>query len=268
MPVTKIIALLIVSAAPALAAAQPPTDARTAVARAEQDRLDAIRRGGDVRASYASSYRGITALGQYETRDQIPAAADPDYARVRDVSIDVHDDTAIVTGVEGSSDARRERVLRVWTRTLGVWTIAAAQTTWIGDRPGAPPPSGPLPATTGAPFVPQTRAEESLWLSQDALMHAFADANPDAYSVFSTDDSLRMQTNGDAIARDRWLETIGRRQKGPLAVVDEVRLSFFGDVALVTLRGHEMNPTRQSWLYLRSRGLWRLALRFTTIIRP
>ena len=32
-----------------------------------------------------------------------------------------------------------------------------------------------------------------------------------------------MTTNGDAIARDQWLDTIGKRQKGPLAVVDEVQ---------------------------------------------
>jgi len=237
------------------------------VAQVEQQRVDAIRRGQDVARFYSSNFRGINALGQYETREQIlQQKADPNYARVRDVTVDVHDDTVIVSGIEGVSDAERERVLRIWTRTNGTWAIAIAQTTWIGDREDAPPPSRPL-TTPAMPFVPQTRAEESLWLSQDALMHAFADANPDSYKLFSTDTSLRLTTNGDAIARDQWLETIARRQKGPLAGVDEVKLSFFGDVAVVNLRGHEMNPTRQSWVYVRQRGLWLLHLRFTTLIR-
>src|SRR5204862_4946645 len=161
-----------------------------------------------------------------------------------DVSVDVHDDSVIVTGVEGTSDAERERVLRIWTRANGVWTIAAAQSTWIGDREDAPPPSGPL-SDPGMGFVPQTRAEESLWLSQDALMHAFSDANPESYKIFSTETSLRMTTNGDAIAREQWLETIARRQKGSLAVIDEVGISFFGDVAVVNLGGHDVNSTRQ-----------------------
>jgi hypothetical protein len=237
------------------------------VAQAEQQRLDAIRRGQDIARFYAPDYRGINALGQYETREQIvQPKADPNYARVRDVSVEVRDDSVIVTGVEGTSDAGRERVLRIWTRVNGVWTIAAAHSTWIGDREDAPPPSGPLP-DPGVAFVPQTRAEESLWLSQNALMHAFSDANPESYTIFSTETSLRMTTNGDAIARDQWLETIARRQKGPLAVVDDVRISFFGDIAVVNLRGHEMNPTRQSWVYVRQRGLWLLHLRLTTLIR-
>jgi len=259
--------LLLALALPAVVAAQQAVDPRDAVAGVELQRLEAIRSGQDVGRFYGPQYRGINALGQYDTREQIlTSKADPTYARVRDVSIELHDDTAIVTGVEGAREAERERVLRIWTRANGVWTIAAAQSTWIGDREDAPPPSGPL-TTPGVPFVSQTRAEESLWLSQDSLMHAFADANPDAYKTFSTETSLRMTTNGDAIARDQYLETIARRQKGPLAAVDEVRMSFFGDVAIVNLRGHEMNPTRQSWVYLRQRGLWLLHLRLTTLIR-
>lgn len=237
------------------------------VAQAEQQRVDAIRLGQDVARFYAPDYRGIDALGQYETREQIlRLKADPNYARVRDVVVDVHDDAVIVSGVEGASSAERERVLRIWVRTNGTWAITIAQATWIGDREDAPPPSGPL-TTPGMPFVPQTRAEESLWLSQDGLMQAFADANADAYTLFSTATSLRMTTNGDAIPREQWLQTIARRQKGPLAAVDEVKMSFFGDVAVVNLRGHEMNPTRQSWVYVRQRGLWLLHLRFTTLIR-
>ncbi|HET9831122.1 MAG TPA: nuclear transport factor 2 family protein [Vicinamibacterales bacterium] len=259
--------LLLALALPVVVVAQQSADPRESVARLEQQRLEAIRSGGDIVRFYAPEYRGINALGQYETREQILALkADATYARVREVTIEVHDETAIVTGVEGASGSDRERVLRIWTRSNGVWTIAAAQSTWIGDREDAPPPSGRL-TTPGTPFVSPTRAEESLWLSQDALMHAFADANPDAYKIFSTETSLRMTTNGDAIPREQWLETIARRQKGPVAGVDEVRMSFFGDVAVVNLRGHEMNPTRQSWVYVRQRGLWLLHLRFTTLIR-
>jgi len=41
----------------------------------------------------------------------------------------------------------------------------------------------------------------------------------------------------------------------------------YGDVAVVTLRGHEASPTRQSWVYLRQDGVWKLHLRYTTLIR-
>jgi hypothetical protein len=261
------VVLLLALALPAVVAAQQPADPREAVARLEQQRIEAMRSGQDVVRFYAAEYRSINALGQHETREQMQAIkADTTYARVREVTIDLHDDAAIVTGVEGANGSDRERVLRIWTQSNGAWTIAAAHSTWIGDREGAPPPGGPLP-DPGIPFVSRNRAEESLWLSQDALMHAFADANPESYKIFSTETSLRMTTNGDAIPRDQWLEKIARRQKGPLAVVDEVRLSFFGDVAVVSLRGHEMNPTRQSWVYVRQRGLWLLHLRLTTAIR-
>lgn len=253
---------------PALLAAQAPADAHDAVARLEQERIDAIRAGRSLARFYAPDYRGVNTLGQYETLDRVESpAADPEYAHVCDVAIDVHDDTAVVTGVEGESDATRERVLRVWTRRNGVWTIAAAHATWIGSRSGAPAAAGPLPESAVNTFTPRTIAEESVWLSQDALMHAFADADPETYKLFSTDASLRMTTNGDAIARPQWLDTIAKRKKGPLAIVDEVRIATFGDVAVVTLRGHEAMPTRQSWVYLRTGGLWKLQLRFTTVIR-
>jgi hypothetical protein len=98
-------------------------------------------------------------------------------------------------------------------------------------------------------------------------MRSFSEADPAAYRVYSTEQSLRMTTNGDAIARDQWLDTIARRARGPLAVVDEVRMAAYGDVGIVTLRGHEANPTRQSWIYLRHDGTWKLHLRFTTVIR-
>ncbi len=98
-------------------------------------------------------------------------------------------------------------------------------------------------------------------------MRSFAEADPDSYRRFSTVSSLRMMTNGDAIPREQWIDTIAKRSKGPLAVVDEIRIAVYGDVGLVTLRGHEANPTRQSWVYLLEGGTWKLHLRFTTAIR-
>jgi hypothetical protein len=107
----------------------------------------------------------------------------------------------------------------------------------------------------------------AIWRSQEALMRSFAEADPDSYRRFSTVPSLRMTTNGDAIPREQWIDTIAKRSKGPLAVVDEIRIAVYGDVGLVTLRGHEANPTRQSWVYLLEGGTWKLHLRFTTAIR-
>ena len=255
---------MIAAALVALAVLAPVGD----VERIEDQRTAAMRSGQGVARFYAPAYRGINARGQYETIEQIRALkATPGYARMSDFTIEVHDDTAIVTSIEGSSDADLELALRIWTRANGAWTIAASQTTWIGNRPGAPPPAGPLPDAPAERFEPRSIPESSLWISQDALMRAFADADPDGYRTFSTGKSLRMTTGGDPIPRDQWLATIARRQKGPLSVVDEIRMSFFGDVAVVNLRGHEANPTRQSWVYLREGGLWKLHLRFTTLIR-
>jgi len=254
---------VIALAVPVLLRAQPAADEIT---RIEQQRADAIRDGGDAVRFYAASYRGISALGQYDTREQA-IQADASRPRARDIAVERHGDSAIVTAVEtlgGSSD--RDRVLRIWTRDRGGWTIAAAQTTWIGNRAGAPPPSGPL-SNAVEPFIPRGPNEDAIWKAQDALMRSFSEADPASYRLFSTDTSLRMTTGGDAIPRDQWLDTIARRQKGPLAVVDEVRIASYGDVGLVTLRGHEANPTRQSWVYLRQDGVWKLHLRFTTMIR-
>ncbi len=244
--------------------AQTPADD---VARLEQQRADAIRDGGNAARFYSPAYRGISALGQYETREQA-IDADARQPRMRDVSVERHGDTAIVTGLEtpgGAGD--RERVLRIWTRgNNNIWAIVAAQTTWIGARTGVASPSGPLPNTMEI-FTPRGAVEEALWKSQDALMRSFSEADPASYRLFSTDHSLRLTTGGDAIARDQWLDTIAKRAKGPLAVVDEVRIAAYGDVGIVTLRGHEASPTRQSWVYLKQDGLWKLHLRYTTLIR-
>lgn len=250
---------------PAIVAAQAPADD---VTRLERQRADAIRDGQNAARFYSPAYQGISALGQYETREQT-IDADARQPRTRDVAVERHDDTAIVTGIEtpgGAGD--RERVLRIWTRGNGDWTIVAAQTTWIGARTGVAAPSGPLPDAV-EPFVPGTAVKEAeaLWKSQDALMRSFSEADPASYRLFSTDHSLRLTTGGDVIAREQWLDTIATRAKGPLAVVDEVRIAAYGDVGLVTLRGHEANPTRQSWIYLRQDGVWKLHLRYTTLIR-
>ena len=247
-------------------AAQPPADD---VAGREQQRIQAVRTGGDLERFYSPAYRGITAAGQPESRAQIQHTPNTNAARRYDAAVELHGDTAIVTGIEGNSETGdRDRILRIWTKDNGVWTIVAAQTTWIGNRTGAAPPSGPLPSAPGAPaFEPRTPVEEALWKSQDALMRSFSEADPASYRLYSTEQSLRMTTSGDAIARDQWLDTIGKRQKGPLAVVDEVHLATYGDVGIVTLRGHEANPTRQSWIYLRQDGTWKLHFRFTTVIR-
>jgi len=249
-----------------LLAAQSPTDT---VVRLEQQRIEALRSGGDLDRFYSPAYRGITAAGQPESRAQIQHTPNTDAARRYDAAVELHGDTAIVAGIEGNSETGdRDRFLRIWTKDNSVWTIVAAQTTWIGNRTGAAPPSGPLPSAPGAPaFEPRTPVEEALWKSQDALMRSFSEADPASYRLYSTEQSLRMTTSGDAIARDQWLDTIGKRQKGPLAVVDEVRLATYGDVGIVTLRGHEANPTRQSWIYLRQDGTWKLHLRYTTLIR-
>jgi ketosteroid isomerase-like protein len=250
--------------------AQSPADEVTSL---ERQRADAIRDGQNGGRFYTGGFRGISGLGQYETRDQA-IAADASRPRGREISVEVHGDTAIATGIEtigGTGD--RDRVVRIWTRANAVpggpppsWTVVAAQTTWIGARAGAPPPSGPLPNSVDA-FTPRTDVEAALWKSQDALMRSFSQADPASYRLYSTDHSLRLTTAGDAIARESWLDTIARRAKGPLAVVDEVHIAAYGDVGIVTLRGHEANPTRQSWIYLKQDGVWKLHLRYTTLIR-
>jgi hypothetical protein len=246
--------------------AQSPADE---IASLEQQRIEAQRAGRGLDRFYSPTYRGITALGQYEAIEQVRTRkSEPANARNDDVVIELHDKTAIVTATEGASETgARDRVLRIWTKDdTGAWTIAASQTTWIGMRAGVPPPVAAL-SNPPEPFVPRTPVEDALWKSQDALMRSFSDADPASYQMFSTANSLRMTTNGDAIARDQWLDTIGKRTKGPLAVVDEVRIAVYGDVGVVTLRGHEANPTRQSWVYLKQDGVWKLHLRYTSLIR-
>jgi hypothetical protein len=237
------------------------------VARLEQQRIEAVRIGADLDRFYSPAYLGITATGQLESRSQIPRTVNASYARHYDPSVALYGNAAIVTGTEGNAEgASRDRMLRIWTNDNGRWTIVAAQTTWIGSRTGVPPPAGPLPGAVET-FVPRNPVEDALWKSQEALMRSFSEADPASYRLFSTEQSLRLTTNGDVIARDQWLDTIGKRAKGPLAVVDEVRIASYGDVGVVTLRGHEANPTRQSWIYLKQDSLWKLHLRYTTGIR-
>jgi hypothetical protein len=236
--------------------------AATLQAQAPADEVSRLEQQG--KRVYARSYRGITATGQYETADD--ARTRGDGSRRQDVRVELHGNTAIVTGIETAGGAA-DRVLRIWVKDGDRWQIVAAQTTWIGSRTDVPDPSGPLPPATPAPFQPASAAEVAIWKSQEALMRSFAEADPDSYRRLSTTQSLRMMTNGDAIPREQWIDTIAKRAKGPLAVVDEIRIAAYGDVGIVTLRGHEANPTRQSWVYLQEGGTWRLHLRFTTAIR-
>jgi hypothetical protein len=247
----KVLAFAIVATSTMALHAQVPTDE---VSRLEQQ-------GKRV---YSRAYRGITATGQYESADE--ARARDDNGRRQEVRVDARGNAAIVTGVETSGGAA-DRVLRIWAKDGDRWQIVAGQTTWLGGRTDVPDPSGALPVTTPAPFTPASAAEIAIWTSQQALMRSFAEADPDSYRRFSTEPSLRMTTNGDAIPREQWLDTIAKRAKGPMAVVDEVRIAVFGDIGVVTLRGHEANPTRQSWVYLKDGGVWKLHLRFTSLIR-
>jgi hypothetical protein len=245
------------------------------IARLERQRVEARRSGHEIGRFYSRSYRGITALGQYEAIEQVQRLTpDATYARYHEVTVEIHGNTAIVTGAEGAPDTpvtgvtgERDRVLRIWTRERGAWTIVAAQSTWVGPRTDAAPAAGALPDTPPPAYAPGNTTEEGLWRSQEALMRSFADADAASYTRFSTERSLRLTTNGDAIAREQWLGTIARRAKGPLAIVDEVRIAAYGDVGVVTLRGHEASPTRQSWVYLKQDGVWKLHLRYTTLIR-
>ena len=231
-------------------------------AQSPADEVSRLEQQG--KRAYARVYRGITATGQYETADE--ARARPDSGRRQEVRTEVHGNAAIVSGVE-TTGGGADRVLRIWTKEGVRWQIVAGQTTWIGERTDVPDLSGPLPPTAPAPFTPASAAEVAIWRSQEALMRSFADADPDSYRRFSTAQSLRMTTTGDAIPREQWLDTIAKRAKGPMAVVDEIRIAVFGDVGVVTLRGHEANPTRQSWVYLLQDGVWKLHLRFTSAIR-
>src|SRR5262249_45749959 len=133
----------------------------SSVLSVEDQRLKAVRTGQGVARFYAPEYRGITALGQYETTEQIRTLqANPGYARMNDLAGEVHDDTAIVTGIEGSHETDLELALRIWIRRNNTWTIVTGQTTWIGNRADAPPPSAPLPNTPIALFKPATAQEE------------------------------------------------------------------------------------------------------------
>jgi hypothetical protein len=134
-------------------------------------------------------------------------------------------------------------VLRIWVKDGDRWQIVAAQTTWIGSRTDVPDPSGPLPPATPAPFQPASAAEVAIWTSQEALMRSFAEADPGSYRRLSTESSLRMMTNGDAIPREQWIDTIAKRSKGPLALVDEIRIAAYGDVGLPSCAATK--PTRR-----------------------
>src|SRR5262249_13307346 len=131
------LALLMMSLA--LAPVVPAQSRVESVLRAEEQRMDAVRGGRDVARFYDPAYRGITPLGQYQTIEQIRAlAAKPGSTRLGDVVVEVRDDTAIVTALEGTSDADSELALRIWTRHGGAWTIATAQSTWVGSRSNVP----------------------------------------------------------------------------------------------------------------------------------
>src|SRR5262245_19969950 len=75
------------------------------------------------RRVYASTYRGITATGQYETADEAKARGEGGRQEAR---VEMHGNTAIVTAVETAGGAA-DRVLRIWVKTGDTWQIVAGQ---------------------------------------------------------------------------------------------------------------------------------------------
>src|ERR1700730_9418970 len=98
----------------ALLSAQAPVVITNDLAQLEQQHIEGRRSGQNLERFYARTYRGITALGQYEDVEQIRTLKpDPTYARHHNVMVDLHGNAAIVTGTEGAADTGdRERVLR------------------------------------------------------------------------------------------------------------------------------------------------------------
>lgn len=105
---------LLAFAVPALVAAQARAVRTDDVTRLEQQRIEALRTGGDLDRFYSPVYRGITAAGQPESRAQIQHTPNTDAARHDDAAVELHGDTAIVTGIEGNTETGdRDRILRI-----------------------------------------------------------------------------------------------------------------------------------------------------------
>jgi hypothetical protein len=126
-----------------------------------------------------------------------------------------------------------------------------------------------LPNEPVTPFTPASSQETSIWRAQETLMAAFSNADPESYKAYSTEKSLRMTTDGQSITRDTWLDTIARRQKGRLPVVDEVKVEPYG--AWISGIRRDQSPSRATTpkvQWSERYGVWKLHLRYTTLIRP
>jgi len=207
----------------------------------------------------------ITATGHLLTQDAVASALMRSAGVEREVSVQTHDDAALVTGLRDATPA--VRFLRVWHREDGVWRLALVHETST-VRPSNPEP---VPAQRPGPTQwPQgrTRDEQEIFDAQRALNERFAKRDAEAYSKLTAPSFIRVTTDGRVNTREQFIVAVGDRS-GPERQDpnhSDFRLRVFQSLAPLIYFNVGGDLQRVTRVFVREGGVWKQLLTQATVV--
>lgn len=255
-------------------------NAEEQVKSAQAQLLQAAKAGDKdaVSAIVADDVSWVDSTGATKNKEGMVAML-PAAVRAVDVNhVAVIGDTAVLTGVAHLNNGGDTRFLQEWVKRDGRWKLTAHEGTPVtaeGGKATGPMGATPPVATSGtnaAASEPRTVEpalssddERDVWKSQIDVVGAYDKGDVDAYSKLTSDDFVRIDTDGRFYTRAEWLDRVRKNAKQPLkpAALSDVQIRVDNDVARVTLQlvpfradGTAEPPERQTRILAKRDGRW------------
>jgi len=207
----------------------------------------------------------ISATGQLLVQDAVPSMLMQSAGVEREISVQTHDDAAIVTGLRDATPPIR--FLRVWHREEGMWRLVL-----VHETPTVRP-SNPEPVPAQRPDQTQwpqgrTRDEQEIFAAQRALNETFAKRDVEAYGKLTAPSFIRVTTEGRVNTRDQFIAVVGDRS-GPERQDpnhSEFRLRVFQSVAPLNYFNVGADLQRVTRVFVRDDGIWKQLLTQATVV--
>jgi hypothetical protein len=258
-PLAALSLVLALNSAP-IAAQESPTSAEDRFRAAQQ-----TRKHEALAALMSPDVTAVTATGQLLALGAVGQMLIQTAGVEREVSVQTHDDAALVTGLRDATPA--VRFLRVWHREDGVWRLALVHETST-VRPSNPQP---VPAQRPGPTQwPQgrTRDEQEIFAAQRALNETFAKRDVEAYSKLTASSFIRVATDGRVNTREQFIAIVGDRS-GPERQDpnhSDFRLRVFQSVAPLIYFNVGNDLQRVTRVFVREGGVWKQLLTQATVV--
>jgi hypothetical protein len=235
------------------------------ILRAEQARIEArINRNADAASRLMSAdFLQIDRLGNARTKIDVLKEYGAGITSIRDATVKVFGDTAVVTGV-GKGPRQELRFLHVWHREDGQWLATFVQNT---------PITAAIPELliAGAKPIPivwregRTPDERKLIKTQRTLNKAFAAGDVNTYDKLTADNFVDVGPQGNVTERPDFLNNL-MKNKGQTQQISnsELYLRVYGQTAIVSFNGTPLS--RMTHFFVKRKDHWKQLFRQTTPI--